>query len=461
MGILIKNGEIVTSVNRFKSDIYIGNNKITAIGKKLTKSAKDTVIDADGQYVFPGGVDVHTHLDMPFMGTSSSDDFESGTIAAVCGGTTSIIDFVMPEKGQSLLDALSIWQKKAKGKAVIDYGFHIAIVDWNEKIEKEIPKIIEKGITSLKVFMAYKGVLQISDSQLRNAMSEIKKCGGLTLIHAEDGDAIFDLQEKFIKEGKTQPKYHELSRPSDLEKSATARAIDIAQITKAPIYIVHLSSKSALEEIKRVRLKNSPIFTETCPQYLILTKGKYEKSGFNGAKYVMSPPLRSKEDNEALWQGLANGFIQIVSTDHCPFSFKDQKVLGKNDFRKIPNGCPGIEDRLKLMYTYGVLENRITLNKFVEVTSTNPAKFFGMYPQKGIIAIGSDGDLTIFDPKIESKFSVKNSHHRCDYNTYEGFKYKGAPTVVIVKGKIAYKDGKFCGEIGSGQFVKRAKFRCN
>jgi len=454
MGILIKNGEIITSTDRFKADIYIKSNKISAIAEKIKKASGDTVVDAFGKFVFPGGIDVHTHLDMPFMGTTSSDDFESGTIAAVCGGTTTIIDFIMPEKNQSLLDAFTIWQKKAKDKAVVDYGFHIAITNLTEKIKKEIPKIIEKGVSSFKIFMAYKGSLQLSAREIISVLGEIKKYNGLVLVHAEDGDAIADLENEFIQDHKTEAKFHELSHQPIFEKYAVSQIINFCKLTKSSVYIVHLSTKDALEEIKKAKLNGIQILAETCPQYLVLTNEKY-KNTRDAMKYVMSPPLRTKNDNEALWEGLSEGFIQAVSTDHCPFRFKDQKILGKGDFRKIPNGCPGIEDRLKLLYTYGVLKNKISINKFVELTSTIPSKIFGLFPRKGTIAIGSDADIVVFDPHIEATFGVNNSHHNCDYNAYEGLKYEGSPSVVIVNGEIVYKSGKFCGKPGSGKFIKR------
>jgi dihydropyrimidinase len=452
--ILIKNSVIVTHSETFSADLLIEDGIIKTIAKNIPKSRAEMVIDAEGKYLLPGGVDVHTHLEMPFMGTVTSDDFETGTLAAACGGTTTIIDFAIQEKGKSLKEALRLWQEKAR-KGVIDYGLHLAITSWDKSTEDELPSLIKEGVTSFKVFMAYKGSLQLKDSQIFQILKILKREGALLMIHCENGDLIDLIQKNLLLEGKTQPKFHELSRPAILEEEAVFRAISFAKLVDHPIYIVHLSSKEALQRVKEAQLRGFKVYAETCPHYLLFSKEKYYQTELEAAKFIFSPPLREKEDNRALWEGLKDKVLQVISTDHCAFNLHGQKDLSLEDFSKIPNGCPGVEDRLKLIYTYGVLEGNLSINRFVDLVSTAPAKLFGIFPQKGTICVGSDADLVLFDPQIESNFSAAASYQRCDYNTYEGLRFRGSPKLVISRGEIIFKDGIPSAKKGRGKFLKR------
>jgi len=454
MGYLIKNGNIVSSEYTYKGDILIEGEKIVSIGKNLKASKETEIIDAQGKYVFPGGIDAHTHFELPFMGTVSSDDFLTGTKAAVFGGTTTIIDFIIPQKGKSLLEAFTAWKDKAK-KAVADYGFHMAIVEYNDKIDKEIPKIVKEGVTSFKCFLAYKGSLQIDDAALICMLTTAGKYGALVSVHAENGDIISFLTKRFLDEKKTDPVFHYRAHPEIAEEEAVHRAISLANFAKQPMYIVHLSSAAGLQKIKEAHAKGAKVYAETCPQYLLLSSDLYSKPKFEGAKWVMSPPLRPKDNQDVLWDGINKGYIQIVATDHCPFNFKDQKEMGRGDFTKIPNGIAGVGDRINLLYTYGVSKGKISINKFVDVISTTPAKIFGLYPQKGCIMPGSDADIVIFDPKLKGVISAKKQMHNVDYSAYEGFKLKGMPTDVLLRGKFAVRNGKYVGEQGLGKYLPR------
>ena len=455
MSILIKNGRIITAADDYKADIFIEGEKIAAIGKKLPGKA-DQVIDARGHYIFPGGIDPHVHLDMPFMGTFSSDSYATGTRAALHGGTTMVIDFVLQTQGKSLYHALREWQKRSDGNAFGDYSFHMAVTDFNEKTKKEIRQMIEKeGITSFKTFMAYKGALMIDDGQMVGLMQEVKKRGGMVTVHATNGDMIDSLIAKHRAEGKLSPWYHYLSQPEVTEAEASGRFCDMANYTDVPAYIVHLTCEGALNAVREASMRNQKVFVETCIQYLLLNASLYKK-GFNGAKWVMSPPLRQPKDQEALWAGLNQGMVQVVGTDHCPFKWK-QKKMGAKDFSKIPNGHPAIEHRMELLYSEGVAKGRISLNKFVEVTSTNAAKIFGMYPRKGCIAIGSDADLVVFDPKTDHKISARTHHMNVDYSAYEGWRVKGKVKKVLLRGQLAIDNGKVKIKKGEGQFIKRSK----
>jgi len=454
----IINGTIVTATDTYRADIGIQGGKIVQIAKKIKDNAQE-VIDAKGLYIFPGGIDIHTHLDMPFMGTSSSDDFETGTIAAAFGGTTCIVDFAIQGKRQSLKGALKTWMKKAKNKAAIDYGFHIAITDLNDKVMAEIPEMVAMGVTSFKCFLAYKGALMIDDGALYRILQETKRAGALVMIHAENGDVLDILINDYISKGLTEPKYHALSRPPEAEAEATGRGIAIAQMAGAPIYIVHLSCKEALAKVKEARDAGFPAYAETCPQYLLKSYNNYLEPNFEGAKYVMSPPLRDKSNWEPLWKGLAYGDLQVISTDHCPFNFKGQKDKGRDNFAAIPNGAPGIEHRLMLIYHEGVNKKRITLNRFIDLVSTTPAKLFGLFPQKGTVAVGADADLVLWDPKASLVISAKNHHQNVDYTPYEGFKVKGVPRIVFSNGSVIVRDNEFVGSPGSGRFLKRNPFR--
>jgi dihydropyrimidinase len=455
MRTLVKNGTVITAVDHYKGDVLIEDEKIASIGTAIDVQA-DKTIDASGKYVLPGGIDVHTHLDMPFGGTTSADDFETGTTAAAFGGTTSIVDFAIQYRGQTLHHAMETWARKAEGKAVIDYGFHMIITELTDQVEGEMDALVRQGITSFKLFMAYPGVFMLDDASIFKALLRTGKNGGTICMHAENGGVIDVLVQRALAEGKTAPKYHALTRPARAEAEATHRAIAMSEIADVPIYIVHLSAAEALEMVTEARDRGLPAFAETCPQYLFLSYDNYEEPGFDGARYVMSPPLREKAKQKELWRGLAFNDLQCVSTDHCPFCMKEQKELGRTDFSKIPNGAPGIETRMSLVYDGGVREGRITLNRFVELTSTSPAKIFGLFPRKGTIAPGSDADIVVFDPNRTFTLSAKTLHMRVDYNPYEGRQVTGATDTVLSRGRLVIENGKFIGRAGAGSFLKRA-----
>src|SRR4051812_12098054 len=460
MSLLITNGRIVTAADDYVGDIYCDGGVIVAIGKDLPshRFQADKTIDASGKYVIPGGIDVHTHLNMPFGGTTSADDFESGTIAAAFGGTTSIVDFAIQYRGQTMRHALDDWRRRAEGHAVIDYGFHMIVTELEDAGLSEMDRMVrDEGITSFKLFMAYPGVFMVDDQTIFRALRRTGENGGLVCMHAENGGVIDELVKEALRKGETAPKYHALTRPPTAEGEATGRAIALAEMARVPIYIVHLSAAHALEKVKQARDMGLPAYAETCPQYLFLSYEDYERPGFEGAQFVMSPPLRDKWNQVALWKGLAKNDLQVVSTDHCPFCMNEppQKQLGKDDFSKIPNGAPGIETRLMLLWDGGVRMGRIDAHKFVEITSTNPARMFGLWPKKGTIAVGSDGDLVIWDPEKEVTLAAKTLHMRVDYNPYEGRTIKGAPAVVLSRGDVIVDRGEFKGRPGRGQFVKR------
>jgi len=455
MTLLIKGGTVVTAADRYTGDVFIDGEKIVAIGSALTLPA-DRVIDASGKYVLPGGIDVHTHLDMPFGGTTSADDFESGTVAAAHGGTTTVVDFAIQYRGQTLHHAWDTWMKKAEGKAAIDYGFHMIITELSDQVEQEMDALVRQGVTSFKLFMAYPGVFMLDDATIFRALLRTGQNGGTICMHAENGGVIDVLVKRALAEGKTAPKYHALTRPARAEAEATHRAIALAEMADVPIYIVHLSAAEALEMVTEARDRGLPSFAETCPQYLFLSYDNYEEPGFEGAKYVMSPPLRPKETQDRLWRGLAFNDLQVVSTDHCPFCMKEQKALGRDDFSKIPNGAPGIETRMSLVYDGGVRAGRISINRFVELTSTSPAKIFGLFPRKGTIAPGSDADVVVFDPEKEVTLSAKTLHMRVDYNPYEGRRVTGAAETVMSRGRVIVDNGRFVGRAGGGSFLRRS-----
>jgi dihydropyrimidinase len=455
--VLIRNGTLVTATDTFEADIFVGDEKIQAIGKGVGHAA-DRVIDAAGCYVFPGGIDAHTHLDLPFMGTSSSDDFESGTIAALHGGTTAIIDFAFQTPGKSLREGLQAWHERAAGRAAADYAFHIAVTDFNESSRQEIRDLVEKeGVTSFKTFMAYKGALMIDDRQMIGLMNEVGKWGGIVTVHAENGDLAESLIQANRAAGNLAPKFHARSRPEIVESEATGRAIDLAYSGNHPVYIVHMTCEGALNRVRDATKRNQRVLVETCVQYLLLDDSVYERPGFEGAKWVMSPPLRTPKDQEALWNGLEQGLVHTVATDHCPFCMS-QKKMGESDFSKIPNGAPGIENRMELMYSEGVRKNRITLNRFVDVCCTAPAKIFGLYPRKGTLAVGSDADLVIFDPRFEHTLSAESQHMKCDYSAYEGWKVTGKVRTVLLRGTVAIDNGKAMVGKGFGKYLPRAKY---
>lgn len=455
MKTLIKNGRIVTAVDDYQGDILIEGEQVSVIGKSLEMEA-DKVIDATGKLVIPGGIDPHTHMDLPFGGTYSSDDFYTGTRAAAFGGTTTIIDFAVQNKGESMIAGVDKWHAKAQGKAVIDYGFHLITTDFEDKHKEEMFTLIDEGITSYKLFMAYPGVFLSDDATIFRAMSAAGERGGLVCMHAENGVVINEIIRRFKEQGRLAPKYHALSRPTIAEAEGVHRAIALAEMAEAPVYIVHLSCADALNQVRQARDRGIPAFAETCPQYLFLSIDDYG-DGWEGAKYVMTPPLREKWNQQELWKGLKMDDLQVISTDHCPFCMKEQKELGKDDFSLIPNGAPGVEYRMELIYDGGVLKNNISLNRFVELTSTAAAKMFGMFPKKGTIAVGSDADIVIFDPEKEHTLSLETQHMNVDYCTYEGRQVKGKVETVLSRGRVVIEGGECLAEAGSGQFIKRGE----
>ena len=455
---IIANGTVVTASDTYPGDIGISDGKISAIAVSLPREQGKKIIDAKGKYVFPGGIDVHTHLDMPFGGTTSSDDFETGTRAALFGGTTTLIDFAIQGKGQTLRTALDTWMEKASKRAIADYAFHCIVTDLPPARMEEMNEVVREGITSFKLFMAYPGVLMLDDASIFKALRTASKNGAMICMHAENGSAIDVIVQQALAEGKTAPKYHALTRPTTAEAEAVGRAVALAEMAGAPLYIVHLSCNEALEKVREARDRGLPVYAETCPQYLYLSIENFDVPGFEGAKYVFTPPLREKWHQEKLWQGLKHDHLQVVSTDHCPFCYKEQKELGKGDFTKIPNGGPGIEHRMSLVYSGGVAAGRFGVNRFVELVSTTPAKLFGLYPRKGAISVGSDADLVVFDPKRKHTISAKTHHMRVDYSMFEGIQVTGMPDVVLSRGRIMVEGDRFHGKAGSGNFLKRATY---
>src|SRR5438128_7518886 len=454
MKTLIRNGRVITATDDYKADILIEDEIVSIIGAKLDMQA-DVTIDASGKLVIPGGIDPHTHMELPFGGTQSSDDFRTGTIAAAHGGTTSIIDFAVQNKGQSLIAGLDRWHQKAEGKCAIDYGFHLITTELEDNQIEEMYTLMDEGVTSFKLFMAYPGVFLVDDATIFRAMSAAGERGGLICMHAENGIVINEIIKRALAQGRTAPKYHALTRPTRAEAEGVHRAIAIAEMAEAPVYIVHLSCADALEQVREARDRGLPAYAETCPQYLFLSYDNYEEPGFEGAKYVMTPPLREKWNQAELWKGLKTDDLQVISTDHCPFCMKEQKELGKDDFSKITNGAPGVEHRVPLIYNGGVVENRISLNRFVELTSTAAARMFGLFPKKGTIAIGSDADIVIFDPNRQQTISAQTHHMNVDYSAYEGRTIKGVVETVLSRGKVVIDMGQLKGKPGAGRFLKR------
>lgn len=460
MSVLIKGGTIVTSTGRYVADVFADGDKITAIGSNLDNPA-DEVVDAKGKYVLPGAIDPHTHLAMPFMGTHAQDDYETGTIAAACGGVTSVVDFDLQQKGESLLEAIERKQSWAEGKVAIDYSLHPAVMDPRPEIIEEVQKaILDYGTPSFKIFMVYD--FRVDDATMIKLLEQTKKYGGLVQVHAENVHMIDHLNAELEKEGKLEPYYHAVSRPNIAEEEAIARAAKMVEMTGSRIYIVHLSSKEGLFKVKEARDHGIDVYAETCPQYLLLDEERYKEPDFQGAKYVMSPPLRTRESNEALWAGLNSGDLQVVATDHCPFDFQGKKdMFGKDDYKKIPNGAPGIETLLMLMHSEGVVKGRISLEKMVETLSTGTARMFGL-KDKGAVQVGKDADLVVFDPNRKFTITQSKLHMNVDYTPYEGFEITGMPEKVYSRGKkVAEWNGEqvdFVGEVGRGRFIKREPF---
>ncbi|QDS33855.1 dihydropyrimidinase [Brevibacillus brevis] len=454
----IRYGTVVTASDTYQADILIEGEKVVAIGSNLDGKDAD-VIDATGYYVFPGGIDPHTHLDMPFGGTVTSDNFYTGTKAAAFGGTTSIIDFCLTNKGEPLHSSISTWHEKARGKAVIDYGFHLMVSDANDQVLEELGAVVRnEGITSLKVFMAYKNVLMADDETLFKTLVRAKELGALVQVHAENGDVLDYLTKQALAKGQTDPVYHAYTRPPEAEGEATGRAIALTALADAQLYVVHVSCAEAVRRIAEAREKGWNVYGETCPQYLVLDITDLQKPGFEGAKYVWSPPLREKWNQDVLWNALKNGILQTVGSDHCSFNFSGQKELGLGDFTKIPNGGPIIEDRMRILFSEGVAKDKISLNQFVDMTSTKVAKLFGMFPQKGTIAVGSDADIVLFDPTVKRTISVETHHMNVDYNPFEGMVVNGDIISVLSRGSFVIRDQQFVGQAGGGRFVKRSTF---
>ena len=452
---VIKGGKVATATDVFEADLLIEDGVITQIAKKIDVADAE-VIDASGKYVMPGGIDPHTHLDMPFNNTVTDDDWESGTIAAAFGGTTTILDFCLSAGETKLADAVAKWHTKAQGKAVIDYGFHLMITDFTPETEKELPIILkQEGITSMKVFMAYAREFQSSDRTLFKAFKIGKETGTVVMVHCENGSVIDELVDEALANGNTEPIYHALTRPEAVEGEATKRAIELANIAGAKLYVVHVTCKEAVDEIIRAREKGYDVLGETCPPYLTLDISKLAQPGFEGAKYVWSPPLRPAYHQEVLWNALKAKQLQTIGSDQCSFSFKGKKELGLNDFSKIPNGGPFIEDRFGILYSEGVAKGRININEFVDMISTSAAKTFGLFPKKGTIAIGSDADIVLFDPDVKRVISAQTHHMNVDYNPYEGWEVTGEVQSVLVRGQYVVKDKKFVGTLGNGQYIKR------
>lgn len=484
MGTLFKGGTVITASDMVQADVLVEGDKITTIGSNLSGRGHE-VVNCRGKYLMPGGIDVHTHLDLAFGGTYSNDDFDTGHKAAAFGGTTMHIDFVVQPKGGSLQEGLKVWREKSK-LAQIDYGYHMAITDLRDEVMAEIPTMVDEGITSLKLFMAYKNVFQVDDKTLYRAMQTAAKHGMIVMVHAENGDVEEQLRLQLLAEGKTDPVWHYSSRPPEIEGEATNRAVVMSGMTGCPLYVVHMTCEHSITALRRGRALGYPVMGESCVQYFHITRDKHLGApGFEGAKYVCSPPVRNPEHHAVLWQAVRDGTLQVVSTDHCDFwydggkgpwqewakahnggnwaEFEKQdpsyrrpgKELGKGDFSKIPNGLPAIEDRLMVMWTLGVNSGKISPSRFVELNCTNPARIFGMYPQKGTIAVGADADIVVWDPKKSKTLSVKSQHMRCDYNLFEGLRVKGMPVMVFQRGKKLVDGDQWFGKNGEGKFVAR------
>ncbi len=455
MALLIKNGEIITASERYTADIFCENETITRIDRGISPPKGAEVIDAKGKFVFPGFIDPHVHIYLPFMGTYSKDTYETGSRAALIGGTTTLIEMCCPAKSDEPLKAFELWWSKAEGKSACDFTFHMGVTRFDEKSEKQLREIVKRGISSFKIFLAYKGAFGVDDSELYRTLKLAKELGVIVTAHCENETLVSERCKELLAAGKTGPAFHEPSRPAQVEAEGVHHLMTFAELTGAATYIVHLSCREALAEAIAARQRGVRVAVETLIQYLTLDKTYAEKPRFEGAKYVMSPPLRDKRNQEVLWNGLRDGLIQTVATDHAPFDFRKQKEMGKNDFTKIPNGIPSLEDRINLLYTYGVKSGKIDLHTFVNVASTQVAKTFDLFPRKGTIQPGADADLVIYDPKYRGKISAKTQNMNLDYSAFEGWKIEGRPSVVTVRGQVAVRDGKFVGKTGRGQFLAR------
>jgi dihydropyrimidinase len=458
MSVLIRGGRIITAADDYVGDVYVEGERISLIGESLDVHA-DKVIDAAGKYVLPGCVDPHTHLDMPFGGTVTIDDFESGQTSAAFGGTTTHVDFIIQSQGHSFAQALETWHEKRNGKSIIDNGFHMAVTDLKEGgTLEELASLPDQGITSYKLFMAYKGALMVDDETLFRTMEVAAETGAVVMVHAENGDAIDVLVKEALAAGHTEPKYHALTRPPETEGEATNRAIQLARVAGSPLYVVHVSCREAVEPIARAREAGWNVHGETCTQYFFIDYSYLERPNFEGAKWVYTPPPRPKENQDVLWNAVRTDTLSVISTDHCAFLWDGQKTMGRDDFSKIPNGGPGLENRLHMIHEFGVRAGRITLNRMVELLCTNPAKLFGLYPRKGTIAVGSDADIVVFDPERKHVISASTHHSKSDYNLFEGTEVTGTPEVVLLRGQVLVEHDELLAEPGIGQFVRRARF---
>jgi dihydropyrimidinase len=458
MSVLIRGGRVITAADDYVADVFVEDERISLIGESLNVTA-DRLIDAAGKYVLPGGVDPHTHLDMPFGGTVTIDDVESGQTAAAFGGTTTHVDFIIQPKGSTFAEAIDEWRAKANGKQVIDMGYHMAVTDLKEGgTLEELATLPDQGITSYKLFMAYKGAIMVDDETLFRVMQVAADTGALVMVHAEHGDAIDVLVREALERGETEPKYHALTRPPETEGEATNRAIQLARVAGCKLYVVHVSCAESVEPIQIAREKGWDVWGETCTQYFFVDYTFLERPNFEGAKYVYTPPPRDKANQDVLWTAVKNDVLSVVSTDHCAFLWDGQKSLGRDDFSKIPNGAPGLENRVQMIHEFGVRGGRITLNRMVELLSTNPAKYFGLYPRKGTIAVGSDADIVVFDPEKRVTISSATDHSKSDYNLYEGTEVTGTPEIVLLRGNVLVEDGELAAQPGIGQYVARARF---
>ena len=458
MTILIKGGTIVNADRTFRADVLCEGDVIVAIEKNLEPPKGATVLEADGQYVMPGGIDPHTHMQLPFMGTVASEDFYTGTAAGLAGGTTMIIDFVIPNPQQNLLEAYDTWREWAE-KSVADYSFHVAVTWWDDTVHADMGTLVnERGVNSFKHFMAYKGAIMADDEILVNSFTRARELGAITTVHAENGELVFRLQQEIFEKGITGPEGHPLSRPPEVEGEAANRAIRIAEVLNVPLYVVHNSCRQSLESITRARNEGQRVYGEVLAGHLLIDDSVYLNKNFNvAAAHVMSPPFRSKEHQDALWRGLQSGNLHTTATDHCCF-IAEQKAMGRNDFRQIPNGTGGIENRLEVLWHHGVGTGRLTMNEFVLITSTNAAQIFNIYPRKGIIAVGADADIVIWDPDATKTISSKTHHQNVDYNIFEGMTVKGCASHTISQGKIVYKEGELMVERGAGRYIDRPPF---